>query len=256
MKTFDTLSKSTGKTIGQVIENLAGKTDQTETHGVQIRTFALFTTLPSWTTHGIKCHDVGRFSEEALMSNRLRSAVLIGAISFIGTLGGSEAAVTVIGGGAAQLCYAAADSGRAGREGIMSCNEALVGALSQTDRAATLVNRGVIELNQARVNAAQDDFNAGLAIDPDLAEGYVDRGATLIAQRKFADAIKDINKGLALGAKQPQVAYFDRAIADEALGNLQAAYDDYRQALVIAPDFTLASDELKRFKVVDKPSGA
>jgi len=90
----------------------------------------------------------------------------------------------------------------------------------------------------------------------DLAEGYVDRGATLIAQKRYADAIKDINKGIALGAKQPHIAYFDRAIADEALGNLQAAYDDYRQALTLAPNFTLASDELKRFKVIEKPSGA
>ena len=45
-------------------------------------------------------------------------------------------------------------------------------------------------------------------------------------------------------------------MADEGLGNLQAAYDDYRQALTIAPNFSLASDELKRFKVVEKPGGA
>lgn len=190
------------------------------------------------------------------MSNRLRSAFLIGAAALVLLPGTAQAAVTVIGGGAARLCYEAADSGRYERESIMYCNEALVGALSETDRAATYVNRGVIELGQAKINAAQDDFNAGIAINPNLAEGYVDRGATLIAQKKFAEAIKDINKGLALGAKQQEVAYFDRAIADEALGNLQAAYDDYRQALVIAPNFTLASDELKRFKIVEKPSGA
>jgi hypothetical protein len=45
-------------------------------------------------------------------------------------------------------------------------------------------------------------------------------------------------------------------MADEALGNLQAAYDDYRQALTLAPDFTQASEELARFKIVEKPSGA
>ena len=37
-------------------------------------------------------------------------------------------------------------------------------------------------------------------------------------------------------------------------GPLQAAYDDYRQAVTLKPDFTLASDELKRFKIVEKPS--
>ena len=190
------------------------------------------------------------------MSNRLRSALIFGTTVLVFSSIGARAAVSVFGGGEAEQCYQAAEFGRTGREAIIACNAALVSALSVSDRAATLVNRGVIELAQARVNAAQEDFNAGLAINPDLAEGYVDRGATLIAQQKFADAIRDINRGLALGANRPQIAYFDRAIADEALGNLQAAYDDYRQALVIAPDFSLASDELKRFKIVDKPSGA
>jgi tetratricopeptide (TPR) repeat protein len=190
------------------------------------------------------------------MSNRLLSALCVGAAVCAFTVGGAQAAVTVIGPGPANLCYEAADSGRTTHEGIGFCNEALAGILSTTDRAATYINRGVLELNVAKTNAAQDDFNAGIEINPDLAEGYVDRGATYIAQRRYADAIKDINKGLALGAKQPHIAYFDRAIADEGLGNLQAAYEDYRQALVIDPDFTMASDELKRFKVVEKPSGA
>ena len=190
------------------------------------------------------------------MSNRLLSVLCIGAAASVFSLGTVQAAVTVIGPGPANLCYEAADSGRASREGLMFCNEALAGILTTSDRAATFINRGVLELNLAKINAAQDDFNAGIAIDPDLAEGYVDRGATLIAQKRYADAIKDINKVIALVAKQPHIAYFDRAIADEALGNLQAAYDDYRQALTLAPNFTLASDELKRFKVIEKPSGA
>ena len=188
------------------------------------------------------------------MNNRLLQALSFGAAAFIST-GIGHAAVTVFGDGQARRCYEAADAGWTTRESILACNDALEGPLSLSDRAATYVNRGVIELAQMRTNAAQDDFNAGIAINPDLAEGYVDRGATLIAQKKYSDAIKDIDKGLSLGAKMPQIAYFDRAIADEALGNLKAAYDDYHQALAAAPDFKLAADELKRFKVVNKPSG-
>jgi tetratricopeptide (TPR) repeat protein len=191
------------------------------------------------------------------MSNRLLSALCIGAAACTFSIGTAQAAVSVsvFGDGSARLCYEAAEAGRITHESIVICNDALDGSLSRADRAATYVNRGVIELAQMRINAAQDDFNAGLNIDPNLAEAYVDRGATLIGQKRYADAVKDINKGLALGAKLPEVAYFDRAIADEALGNVKAAYDDYHQALAIAPNFTLASDELKRFKVVQKPSG-
>ncbi len=189
------------------------------------------------------------------MNNRLLSALSIGAAVCSLSIGSVQAAVSVFGDGSARLCYLAAEAGQTTHQAIVVCNDALDGSLSVSDRAATYVNRGVIELAQMRINAAQDDFNSGLHINPDLAEGYVDRGATLIAQKKFSDAIKDINKGLALGAKLPQVAYYDRAIANEALGNLKAAYDDYHQALAVAPDFTMASDELKRFKVVEKPSG-
>ena len=134
--------------------------------------------------------------------------------------------------------------------------EALAGVLSTDDRAATFINRGVLKLAMNQVQSAADDFNAGLAINANLGEGYVDLAATLISQHRYADAILNINKGLKLGTKQPHLAYYDRAIADEQLGNLQAAYDDYRQALALQPDFTLASDELKRFKIVDKPNGA
>ncbi|MEJ0026476.1 MAG: hypothetical protein WDN01_10650 [Rhizomicrobium sp.] len=168
----------------------------------------------------------------------------------------AQAAVSVIGAGPAQLCYQAADSGTAPEDSLIYCNIALAGGLSDADRAATYVNRGVLKMAMAKFEAAAADFTAGLAINDKMGEGYIDLGATQIAGKRFAEAIANIDKGLALGTKEPQNAYFDRAIADEALGNLQAAYDDYRQALAIAPDFTLASDQLKRFKVVEKPSGA
>jgi tetratricopeptide (TPR) repeat protein len=167
----------------------------------------------------------------------------------------ANAAETVFGAGPAQFCYQAADQGLPARDYMTYCNQALNGFLSNDDRAATYVNRGVLELSLAEINAAQDDFNAGLAINANLGEAYVDRGATLIAQKKYVDAINDINKGIAIGSKQLQFAYYDRAIANEAQGDVKAAYDDYRQALAISPDFTLAADELKRFKVVQKPSG-
>lgn len=83
----------------------------------------------------------------------------------------------------------------------------------------------------------------------------MDRGAALIALKEYDAAIKDIDKGLSLGAKQPEVAYYDRAMANEAIGDIPGAYKDYQQSLAAQPDFTPASDELKRFKVVRKTSG-
>ncbi len=167
----------------------------------------------------------------------------------------AQAAVTVIGPGPAQLCYQAADEGMSPLDYMVYCDQALHGALSDSDRAATLVNRGVLKLAINSTDAAAADFNAGLAINDKLGEAYVDRGATLITKRRYAEALTDINRGLALGTTDAHLAYYDRAVASEALGNLQGAYDDYRKALEIKPDFEKASIELKRFKVVDKPAG-
>ncbi|HJW39943.1 MAG TPA: tetratricopeptide repeat protein [Rhizomicrobium sp.] len=185
-----------------------------------------------------------------------RFALSIAAFATALSWSSANAAVTVIGAGPAQLCYQGADSHQDPAEFMISCNLALAGSLSDADRAATYVNRGVLKLDLRMFNAAADDFNAGLKINASVGEGYVDLGATEIVNKRYAEAIAHINKGLSLGTKQPEDAYYDRAMADEALGNLQAAYDDYRQALALAPDFTLASDQLKRFKIVDKPSGA
>src|SRR5579871_4934880 len=159
----------------------------------------------------------------------------------------AEAAISVIGPGPAETCYDAAENGRDASDYIIYCTH---------DRAATYINRGVLKLSLSMTNDALADFDAGLALDPALGEGYIDRGASLIAKRRFADAIESIDKGLSLGAKHPNIAYYDRAIADEALGDIQGAYKDYRQALELAPDFALASEELKRFKVVKKNEGS
>ena len=83
-------------------------------------------------------------------------------------------------------------------------------------------------------------------------EGYIDRGATYLAMQRYQDALEDINKGIEMGSNKPHIAYYDRAIAHEALGNVRAAYQDYKKAVEIEPDFALASEQLSRFKVVRK----
>ena len=167
----------------------------------------------------------------------------------------AQAAVTVFGGGAAQYCFNAADEGITSTDYLFFCNEALAGQLTDHDRAATYINRGIIRLHTYQAVAATADFNAGLAINPNIGEGYVDRGAALVMRHEYAQAIADINKGLELGTREAYRAYYNRAMAAEGLGNLQGAYNDYRKALELEPGFTRAADELKRFKIVDQPNG-
>lgn len=164
---------------------------------------------------------------------------------------GANAAVTVLGNGAAHACYESAEFGGNPFDGISACDFALdQTTLSVKDRAATFINRGILRARNDDTAGALADDDRGLEIDAALAEGYVDRGTVMIQLKRYDDAIVDIDKGISLGTNRPQIAYYDRGIADEALGNIRAAYADYKKAAEIQPDFSLATEQLARFRVV------
>jgi tetratricopeptide (TPR) repeat protein len=163
----------------------------------------------------------------------------------------AQAAVTVLGNGLSQVCFQTAEFGGNTKDGIAACNEALEQmALPIHDRAATYINRGILYARQDDVDSAMKDYDTGIGIDPAMGEGYIDRGALYIVLKRYDDALRDINKGISLNAQRLQIAYYDRAIVQEALGNVRAAYEDYKKATEIEPNFTLANQQLSRFKVI------
>ena len=165
----------------------------------------------------------------------------------------AQAAVTVIGSGLAQSCYQAAEFNTNAQGGVDTCTMALEHqALTQEDRASTLVNRGILRARTSDSAGALLDYNAALDMNPNLAEAYVDRGANYIKMKRCQSALDDLNKGLKLGANEPHIAYYDRAIAHECVGDIRGAYEDYTKAISLEPDFTLAAEQLRRFKVVRK----
>lgn len=154
---------------------------------------------------------------------------------------GSRGAVSVIGGGAARSCYQAARFKGVDSAGVKTCSDALdSGALTSDDRAATFINRGILRERLSKYQDALSDYDAGLTVRPNLAEAYIDRGAVLIKMGRYAEAIADLSKGIALGSESAQIAYFDRGQAREVTDDLDGACADYRQALVLQPDFEAA----------------
>ena len=81
--------------------------------------------------------------------------------------------------------------------------------------AGTYVNRGVLHMAVDEYAAARSATSRKASLDPSLGEACVNLGGVEIAQRQFADGIADIDKGLALGAAEPEKAYYNRALADE-----------------------------------------
>jgi len=182
------------------------------------------------------------------------TAAVCGAIGLF-AFTNAEAAVTVLGAGPAQECFQAAEYGGEAYAGINTCTAALGMILSPRDRAATYVNRGVLRLSLHQDDRALADIDSGIAMAPDLADAFVDRGAVSIALGRYQQALEDLNRGIELGPHRPQVAYYDRAIVFEQQGDIRSAYNDYKKALDIQPDFEPAAKELKRFRVVQKAGG-
>lgn len=133
---------------------------------------------------------------------------------------------------------------------INTCDDALSsGALDRRDTAATYVNRGILEMSRERYRAAEGNFHDALHDFPNLAEAHVDLGSALINMKRYQNGVQETQLGLSLKSKQPERGYFNLGIAYEHLGDVQKAYENYRQASTLKPDWQDPKDEMARFVV-------
>ena len=204
-----------------------------------------------------------------------RSAILAGlAFGFVMQAHTAKAVVLVLGNGLAHDCYEAALAISKGliyippivtgtlidMRPVDLCTAALDDRdLTGRDLAGTYVNRGVLEFIGADYAAALKDFDKSVAIDDSIGEAHANRGATLVAMKRWADSIQAIDKGIALGSAEMEKSYYNRAIANEELGNIKGAYYDYQKALELKPGWEQPTQQLTRFSVRkkgDAPDGA
>jgi tetratricopeptide (TPR) repeat protein len=166
----------------------------------------------------------------------------------------SEAAVRVIGSGLGRLCYEHARAGHASETGIETCSRALAEeALTESEHAATLVNRGILHMYARKFELALADYEEALKVSPGLAEAYLNKGIALVNIGRDTEAVAALNRGLELNTARPELAYYTRGVANEMLGNVRAAYSDYRQAAALEPEWQEPQKQLQRFSVVPKP---
>jgi len=161
------------------------------------------------------------------------------------------AGVIVVGSTSARLCYEAAESLlQPSQRALATCNEAFEEpGISHRDIVATYVNRGILKLRRGATEAAIADFDAALEMNPRQPEAYLNKGAALMQRNDPQGALPLFSVALEYDTNRPAIAHFGRAIANEDLGNLPAAYADYRRASELAPDWAQARTELARFQV-------
>jgi Tfp pilus assembly protein PilF len=164
----------------------------------------------------------------------------------------AQHAVTVYGGGLARDCYEAVSKERLpSAQALKICNLALEEELSRNNRAATHINRGILFMRQQSHALALQDYEAALKLAPDMPEAKINLGAMFYHVGRYSDAVAALNDGVKVkDAETRATAYYNRALAHERLGDVEAAYADYNRALAVQPGFDLAAKQLKRFTLI------
>ena len=157
----------------------------------------------------------------------------------------ARASEVVIGDESAKACFEASRSARVDAGAVRLCDVALDGLQKPAERGGALVNR----MRRGELAAAHGDFDAAISLIPRSGEARFNRGAVLIGEQHYREAVADLDKAIELGVQEPAKPYYYRGIAHDYLDDEAAAYQDYKQAEALAPDWDPPRHELKRFTV-------
>lgn len=181
-----------------------------------------------------------------------RIAIPVGAGLIFGALlfaAPASAQTLVFGDIGGQACYEAAAFGNDSRYAIDQCTRAIDSdTLSRTDRAATYHNRGIIRRMRGELDDAMADYEASQRIEPDMPESYVSEGNLHFVKGDYAAAISAYDAALARGLSPTHVAYLNRGLVYERIGDLDAAEREFRAAADAAPDWRPPRESLDRIE--------
>jgi Flp pilus assembly protein TadD len=124
--------------------------------------------------------------------------------------------------------------------------------LNEQDRVATFVNRGIVKMSGGDLRGADWDFDTAIKLHSDEPEALLNKGLLRLRQNKLEEAIGFISRSLDAKTVRPALAYYARAISQEQLGNVRAAYADLVRARDLDPRWDLPAKELTRYRVTQR----
>lgn len=168
------------------------------------------------------------------------------------SMGVQAQSVTVLSGGnEARSCSSAAQLSEhmnTSRADLDPCNRALEGVhLTPRDRAATFVNRGILQSKLERYQEALNDYNKALEL-MELPQAWNGKGNLYYLAERYDEAIAAYERSLELDLPQPHVAHFNLGLVYERMGDEAAAQRSYETALQLVPDWQPAQDRLQQLK--------
>jgi tetratricopeptide (TPR) repeat protein len=155
-----------------------------------------------------------------------------------------------IGAGFARSCFEASQARSPTPANFDTCDRAFSDqALDFHDAVATHVNRGILYYLADNIPAANADYDQALALSPNEPEAWLNKGMAALKARNSRAAAAMFERALALKTARPALAYYGRAIVNEDMGDLRAAYADLQRARDLEPRWGLPAEELKRYVV-------
>ena len=119
---------------------------------------------------------------------------------------------------------------------------------SVQETVRTHLDHGWACLDKGKYDDAIADFDKAIALDPNDAAAYGNRGNAYYSKGEVDRAIADFDKVIALDPNDA-IAYDNRGVAYEKKGDKEKAIADFRKALEIAPSFQEAKAALERLGV-------
>ena len=114
---------------------------------------------------------------------------------------------------------------------IDHCDLAInVQPLTRVELAATYSNRGVIHGRFGDVRQSMSDHNRAAELAPDLPNIYVNRANVFTRLKQYPQALDDLDRAIQLGGEVAHIAYYNRALLHQSLGNSEAARTDAETA--------------------------
>lgn len=163
----------------------------------------------------------------------------------------AAAQVFVIGKGLGGECYQKTKAKYSNfRDADQICTRALrEQAMTRSNRAATLVNRGVLRMREGQYENALIDYADAVELTPDLGAAFLNEGAARIYLKDFQAAIAPLDRAIELDTNDLFAAYYNRAIARENVNDVAGAYADFQKSLELKPGWLLAERQLSRFSI-------
>ena len=110
---------------------------------------------------------------------------------------------------------------------------------AQPDHFDALHLLGVVDLERGKPVEAIHKIDAALALNPELAEAFNNRGNALLRLRRFDEALESYGRAIALKSDYPE-AFNNRGVAAQEVHRLDAALDSFDQAIALNPDYANA----------------